>query len=217
MAAKPIRILLADDHAVVRQGLTMLLTGRDDMRVVGEAADGAAALELATELRPDVVLMDLIMPVMDGLEATRQLRGRGLACAVLMLSSATQARGIQEAVRAGASGYLLKTVQAADLVDAVRRVAAGLRVIDPVAADMLLGDLARQGELDDLTPRETEILREVALGHPSADIARRLGISEATVRSHVANLLSKLNLQGRTQATVFALRRGLVSLDEIGS
>lgn len=213
--AKPIRVLLADDHAVVRQGLTMLLGGRDNMRVVGEAADGAAALELATELVPDVVLMDLIMPVMDGLESTRQLRARGLRCAILVLSSVVQAYQIQEAVRAGASGYLLKTSRADELIDAVHRVARGLRVVDAIAADVLLGDIAQLGELGDLTPREHEILREVASGRPNNQIAQRLNISEATVRSHVANLLSKLNLRDRAHATIFALKRGLVSLDEI--
>ncbi len=210
-----IRVLLVDDHAVVRQGLMMLLSASEDITVVGEAEDGKQALELVKKLRPDIVLMDLVMPVMDGIEATKQIRALGFPCAVLMLTSMVQPQQIQDAIRAGASGYVLKVTKAQDIIDSIYRVAKGQRAIDPIAADVLLTDIAQQGELIDLTPRELEVLREVALGLNNSQIAERLAIGEATVRTHIANVLSKLNLRDRTHATVFALKRGFVSLDEL--
>jgi two-component system, NarL family, response regulator LiaR len=211
----PIKVLLVDDHAVVRQGLMMLLSAREDITVVDEAGDGKQALELVKKLRPDIVLMDLVMPVMDGIEATKQIRALGFPCAVLMLTSTVQPQQIQDAIRAGASGYVLKVTKAQDLIDSIYRVAKGQRAIDPIAADALLTDIAQQGELADLTTRELEVLRKVALGHNNSQIAERLQIGEATVRSHIANLMSKLNLRDRAHATVFALKRGLVTLEEV--
>jgi DNA-binding NarL/FixJ family response regulator len=209
-----IRLLLVDDHVVVRQGLRMLLSARDDIEIVGEAGDGPQAVEMVKTLKPNVVLMDSILPVFDGIEATRQIRALKLKTSVLMLTSIVQPHQIQEAIRAGAIGYVLKVTRAQDLIDAIHRAAKGQRAIDPIAADALLDDM-QQGNLADLTPRELEVLREVALGHSNPQVAERLNISEATVRSHIANLMSKLNLRDRAHATVFALKRGLVTLEEV--
>ncbi|MCU0494992.1 MAG: response regulator transcription factor [Chloroflexaceae bacterium] len=210
-----ISLLLVDDHAVVRQGLRMLLAARDDMVIVGEAERGDEAVELARTLRPSVVLMDMLLPGLDGIEATRQIKAAGLPCAVLMLTSSVQPQQIQAAIRAGALGYLVKAAHAHEVIAAIRRAAAGQRVLDPLAAETLMSDMASPDDLDDLTPREREVLRALALGRSNAQIANALTISEATVRSHVANLLGKLNLRDRAHATIFALKRGLVTLEEI--
>lgn len=213
----PIKVLLVDDHIVVRQGLRMLLAVRKDIDIVGEADDGIQAVRLAQELRPDVILMDLLLPKIDGIEATRQLRALGNRCTVLMLTSNAQPQAIQAAIRAGAAGYVLKATRALELIDAIQRAAQGQRVLDPIAADALLSNLAQTDELTELTPREHEVLRRLALGQSNPMIANALVISEATVRSHIANVLSKLNLRDRTHATLFALKRGLISLDEVES
>jgi DNA-binding NarL/FixJ family response regulator len=210
-----ITLALIDDHAVVRQGLRMLLAARDDIEIVGEGADGTEGVQIAQRLRPDVILMDLMLPTLSGIEATRQIRALGLPCAVIMLTSIVQPHQIQEAIRAGAAGYVLKATHARELIEAIHRAASGQRALDPIAADALLNSLSQPDQLDDLTIREREVLRAMALGRNNTQIASTLSISEATVRSHIANILSKLNLRDRTHATVFALKRGLISLDEV--
>lgn len=210
-----ITILLVDDHAVVRQGLRMLLETRSDITIVGEANDGAEAVQLAKELQPNVILMDLVLPTVSGIEALRQIRAQQLPCTVLMLTSMVQANHIREAIRAGAAGYVLKATHAQALIDAIHSAANGQRVLDPIAADALMGGMTQDNALDDLTAREREVLRALALGHSNTEIAAALTISEATVRSHVTNLLTKLQLRDRIHATLFALKQGLVSLEEI--
>ena len=211
----PIKLLLVDDHIVVRQGLRMLLAAHDTIEIVGEADDGVQAVRLAEQLLPDVILMDLLLPRLDGIEATRQIQARTPSCAVLMLTSNVQPQQIQAAIRAGAVGYVLKATRAQELIDAIQRAARGQRVLDPIAADALLSGLAHQDELNELTPREHEVLRLLAQGVNNAQIANALTISEATVRTHIANVLSKLNLRDRAHATIYALKRGLISLDEV--
>ena len=211
----PIKLLLVDDHIVVRQGLRMLLAAHDTIEIVGEADDGVQAVRLAEQLLPDVILMDLLLPRLDGIEATRQIQARTPSCAVLMLTSNVQSQQIQAAIRAGAVGYVLKATRAQELIDAIQRAARGQRVLDPIAADALLSGLAHQDELNELTPREHEVLRLLAQGVSNAQIASALTISEATVRTHIANVLSKLNLRDRAHATIYALKRGLISLDEV--
>lgn len=210
-----IKLLLVDDHIVVRQGLRMLLAAHDTIEIVGEADDGVQAVRLAEQLLPDVVLMDLLLPRLDGIEATRQIHARQPGCAILMLTSNVQPHQIQAAIRAGAVGYVLKATRAQELIDAIQRAARGQRVLDPIAADALLSGLAHQDELSELTPREHEVLRLMAQGAGNVQIANALTISEATVRSHIANVLSKLNLRDRAHATIYALKRGLVTLDEV--
>jgi NarL family two-component system response regulator LiaR len=209
----PIKLLLVDDHIVVRQGLRMLLAAHDTIEIVGEADDGVQAVRLAEQLLPDVILMDLLLPRLDGIEATRQIQARTPSCAVLMLTSNVQPQQIQAAIRAGAVGYVLKATRAQELIDAIQRAARGQRVLDPIAADALLSGLAHQDELNELTPREHEVLRLLAQGVSNAQIAN--AISEATVRTHIANVLSKLNLRDRAHVTIYALKRGLISLDEV--
>jgi NarL family two-component system response regulator LiaR len=207
-----IRVLIADDHAVVRQGLRTFLDLQDDVEVVGEAANGEEAVDAAVRLEPDVVLMDLVMPGGDGVEAIRRLRARGLASRVIVLTSFVDDDKLFPAVRAGAAGYLLKDVQPQELVNAIRAVHAGESPIDPAVAGRLLAEVAdpAPSPRQPLTARELEVLALIASGLPNKLIARDLGLSEKTVKTHVSNILGKLGLTDRTQAALYAVREGLM-------
>jgi two-component system, NarL family, response regulator LiaR len=206
-----IRILIADDHSVVRQGLRMFLGLDAELEVVGEAADGEEALRLARQLRPDVVLMDLLMPVMDGISATAAMRQELPDTEVLALTSVLEDASVVGAVRAGAIGYLLKDTQADALCQAIKAAAAGQVQLTPRAAARLMQAVSAPESPVDLTERENEVLRLMARGQSNKQIARSLHISEKTVKTHVSNILSKLGVQSRTQATLYAIRIGLVS------
>ena len=206
-----IRILIADDHSVVRHGLRMFLGLDPELEVVGEAADGAEALRLARQLRPDVVLMDLLMPVMDGIAATAAIRHELPDTEVLALTSVLEDASVVGAVRAGAIGYLLKDTQADALCQAIKSAAAGQVQLTPKAAARLMQAVSAPESPVDLTERETEVLRLLAQGQSNKQIAHCLHISEKTVKTHVSNILSKLGVQSRTQATLCAIRIGLVS------
>ena len=213
-----IRVLIADDQALVRSGFRMILEARDDLIVAGEAENGARAIELARELEPDVVLMDVRMPVLDGVEATRRLLEAGSEARVIILTTFDLDEYVFAALRAGASGFLLKDVQPAQLVEAIRVVASGeallapsitRRLLDRFAASLDTGR-ATPPELDSLTPRELEILRLIAGGLTNAEIASELFVSETTVKTHVSIVLRKLHLRDRVQAVVLAYEAGLV-------
>jgi two-component system, NarL family, response regulator LiaR len=206
-----IRIVIADDHSVVRQGLRMFLGLDPELEVVGEAADGAEAVRLARQLRPDVVLMDLLMPVMDGITATAAIRSELPDTEVLALTSVLEDASVVGAVRAGAIGYLLKDTQADDLCLAIKAAAAGQVQLTPRAAARLMQAVSAPESPEELTERETEVLRLLAKGQSNKQIARNLQIGEKTVKTHVSNILSKLGVQSRTQATLYAIRIGLVS------
>lgn len=215
-----IRVLLADDHAAIRAGLRMLLATAGDIEVVGEAADGATAVANARALRPDVVLMDVRMPGIDGVTATRQVVDEGLAD-VLVLTTFDLDEYVFGALRAGAAGFLLKSAEANDLVDAVRHVAAGDGVVAPEVTRRVLAELAgapeRSGPVAtpgaplpaDLTPRERDVLAALGQGLSNADIARRLVISEATTKTHVSRVLAKLGVTSRVQAAIVAREAGI--------
>jgi two-component system, NarL family, response regulator LiaR len=208
-----IRVLIADDHAVVRQGLRTFLELQDEIEVVGEAADGAEALAAVERLRPDVALMDLVMPGLGGVETMRELRRRGVATRVIVLTSFLDDDKLFPAVRAGAAGYLLKDVEPAELVRAIRAAHAGESPVDPAVAGRLLEEVAdrRPDRAAELTAREREVLALIARGRPNKVIARQLGVSEKTVKTHVSNILGKLGVDDRTQAALYAVRAGLVS------
>lgn len=206
-----IRIVIADDHSVVRQGLRMFLGLDSELEVVGEAANGAEALRLARQLRPDVVLMDLLMPVMDGIAATAAIRRELPDIEVLALTSVLEDASVVGAVRAGAIGYLLKDTQADALCLAIKAAAAGQVQLTPRAAARLMQAVSAPESPEELTERETEVLRLLAQGQSNKQIARNLQIGEKTVKTHVSNILSKLGVQSRTQATLYAIRIGLVS------
>ena len=216
-----IRVLIADDQAMVRQGFGALLAAQPDLLVVGDAADGAAAVARTRSLNPDVVLMDVRMPVMDGLEATRRLAGSPGGPRVLILTTFDLDDYVYEALRAGASGFLLKDAPAADLVHAVRVVAAGDALLAPSVTRRLIAEFASrpQGQprptaLNALTPRETEVLRLIARGRSNQEIAADLVVAEQTVKTHVGRILAKLGLRDRAQAVVFAYESGLVAAGE---
>jgi NarL family two-component system response regulator LiaR len=216
----PIRILVADDHAIVRKGLRALLVTEPGLEVVAEAENGEQAVAEARRLRPDVVLMDLVMPGMDGLEATRRITaeqpGGYPAPRVLVLTSFAADDKVFPALRAGALGYLLKDSGPEELVQAIRQVYRGESSLHPSIARRLLQELARPSHPDPmveaLTEREIDVLRQVAQGQSNRQIADALCISEATVRTHVSSILSKLHVGSRTQAALYALREGLASL-----
>ncbi|WP_214412445.1 response regulator [Sphaerisporangium fuscum] len=215
-----VRVVVADDHELVRTGFRMILNAHPDIEAVGEAADGAEAVSVAHRLRPDVVLMDIRMPRMDGLEATRRLAGPGVACPVkvLMLTTFDLDDYVYEALRAGASGFLLKDLRRDDLVNAVRVVAAGEALIAPSITRRLISEFARRPRppaktpppLDSLTAREREVLVLMARGQSNAEIAATLVIGEQTVKTHVSNVLAKLLLRDRVHAVILAYEVGLV-------
>jgi len=210
-----IRVVLADDHWVVREGLRMYL-GRDpEFQIVGEAEDGSEATRLAAELRPDVVVMDLLMPVMDGTAAIAAIRRDVPGVEIVALTSVVDDEQVVAAVRAGAIGYVLKDSHGPELKEAIRAAAAGRVHLSPSAASRLLRELRAPEGPEKLTERETDVLRLVSLGLSNKEIARRLDIREGTVKTHVSSLLGKLGLQSRTQAALHAVRLGLVRADEV--
>ena len=224
-----IRLVVADDHDVVRTGFAGLLSTQSDFEVVGVAGDGGTAVRVCAELTPDVVLMDIRMPGMDGIEATRRLGAAGVPTRVLILTTFDLDEYVYSAIRAGASGFLLKDVTAERLFDAVRVIAAGDALLDPAVTRRLIGEFAARtaapgptavpdpaapvdgpAALRGLTPRETEVLRQVADGLSNPEIAVRLTITEETVKTHISRILAKLGVRDRTQAVVAAYESGLV-------
>jgi two-component system, NarL family, response regulator LiaR len=210
-----IRILITDDHGVVRQGLRMFLSLDPDIHVVGEAENGQEALEMARELEPDVVLMDLLMPVMDGIKATRAIRSELPEVEVMALTSVLEGASVTRAVRAGAIGYLLKDADAEELHRAIRGAAEGRVQLAPEAAARLMREVSAPENPEALTERETEVLKLLARGKANKQIASELFVEEKTVKSHVLNILRKLGVQSRTQAALHAVRTGLVSTEEL--
>ena len=213
-----IRVLVVDDQALVRGGFRMILDAQPDIEVVGEAEDGSVALDRAAELTPDVVLMDIRMPRIDGLEATRRLLARRGAPRVLMLTTFDADEYVYEALRAGASGFMLKDVRPEQLAEAVRVVARGEALLAPAITRRLIEDFVRRplsgarrpDELSQLTERELDVVRLVARGLSNAEIATALFLSEATVKTHLTHILTKLNLRDRVQVVVLAYESGLV-------
>jgi NarL family two-component system response regulator LiaR len=212
--ADAIRVLLVDDHAVVREGLRNFLALQDGLEIVGEASDGNEAIEQAQRLEPDVILMDLVMPGLDGIGAMRQLRARSPASRVIVLTSFLEDERVLPAIQAGAAGYLLKNVAPAELARAIRAAHAGEAIIDPTAAARLVHAIAdarpRIEEPERLTRRERDVLELIARGQSNKRIALELGISEKTVKTHVGHLLAKLGVTDRTQAALMAVEEGLV-------
>jgi NarL family two-component system response regulator LiaR len=217
----PIRVLLADDHAILRKGIRALLSTEPDVEVVGEAGDGAEALAQAEALQPDVILMDLVMPGMDGIEATRQIVARQPGARVLVLTSFVADDKVFPAIKAGALGYILKDTGPDELVRAIRQVHRGEPTMEAEIARKVLFELAQPPRqpptADPLTARELEVLRLLAQGKSNREIAEDLVLSEMTVRTHVSNILGKLHLASRTQAALYALKEGLASLDDVPS
>ncbi|MBX9245818.1 response regulator transcription factor [Actinotalea ferrariae] len=216
----PIRVLVADDQALIRAGFATIIDAQPDLEVVGECGDGRAAVDLARRLEPDVVVMDVRMPVLDGIEATRQLAGAGVAhpAKVLVVTTFNLDAYVYEALRAGASGFLLKDAPPAQLLDGIRTVAGGAALLAPEVTRRLVGRYADRirppdATADDvpLAPRELEVLRLIAGGMSNAEIAEALVLSPETVKTYVSRILTKLDLRDRVQAVVYAYRRGLVT------
>jgi NarL family two-component system response regulator LiaR len=209
-----IRVLLVDDHKMVREGLKVYLALEEGIQVVGEAGDGAEAARLAADLRPDVVLMDLMMPVVDGVEGTRRLLAAHPAAKVIVLTSRPDDELVLPAIEAGALSYLLKDVAAEELARAIREAAAGRPTLHPLATQRMMAALhpgkRKENPADRLSPRELEVLKLIASGLANKEIADRLFIAERTVKSHVSHLLEKLELQDRTQLAIWAVQQKLV-------
>jgi DNA-binding NarL/FixJ family response regulator len=221
MTEERVRLVIADDEAMVRRGLRMLVESEPDLEVVGEAADGAEAIELARRTRPHLVLLDIRMPRIDGLTAARRILELPHAPHVLMLTTFDEDENVYEALRIGTSGFLLKAAPPEQLLEAIRAVRAGKALIDPAVTKRLIEAFSRQApprppppELAELTPRELEVLGLVARGLNNAEIARELVVSEATVKTHINRLLMKLGLRDRTQAVVLAYEAGVVRAGE---
>jgi NarL family two-component system response regulator LiaR len=205
-----VRVLIADDHGVVRQGLRMYLALDPDIEIVGEACDGLQAWSLARELQPNVILMDLLMPEMDGIEATARIRTDLPDIEVVALTSVLEDSSVVGAIRAGAIGYLLKDTEADELIRAIKSAAAGQVQLSPKAAARLMREVRMPDHPEELTAREIDVLRLLAQGCTNREIAQHLTIGEKTVKTHVSNILSKLNVASRTQAALYAVHAGLV-------
>lgn len=213
-----IRILVADDHGIVRKGICALLQTEADLTVVGEARNGQEAITQALRLQPDVILMDLVMPEVDGLEAIRRILAQQPAARILVLTSFAGDEKVFPAIRAGAVGYLLKDAEPTELIRAIHQVHHGESSLHPSIARRLLAELSappgQDPTFETLTQREREVLQFVARGHSNREIADRLGIGETTVRTHMSSILNKLKLSNRTQVALFALREGLATLHD---
>jgi NarL family two-component system response regulator LiaR len=214
----PIRVFVADDHAIVRKGIAAVLEIVPDIEVVGEAENGRDAVRQVEALQPDVILMDLVMPEMDGIEAIRRIKERQPGARILVLTTFAGEDQILPAIKAGALGYHLKDSRPQELAQAIRQVHRGESSLHPVIARKVLEELSRPSSRpptpDPLTPREVEVLQLVAQGLENWEIAEELVITEATVRTHVSNITAKLHVASRTQAALYALREGIASLDE---
>jgi NarL family two-component system response regulator LiaR len=214
----PIRVFVADDHAIVRKGIAAVLEIVPDIEVVGEAENGRDTVRQVEALQPDVILMDLVMPKMDGIEAIRRIKERQPGARILVLTTFAGEDQILPAIKAGALGYHLKDSRPQELAQAIRQVHRGESSLHPVIARKVLEELSRPSDRpptpDPLTPREVEVLQLVAQGLENWEIAEKLVITEATVRTHVSNITAKLHVASRTQAALYALREGIASLDE---
>ena len=213
MSEDRVRLLLVDDHTVVRQGLKMVLGLEPDLEIVGEAGNGQEALDAIPLLKPEVVLMDLLMPVMDGVTAIRNIKQRYPDIEVVALTSVLEDRLVIDAVEAGAAGYLLKETGPEELIEAIKAAAKGEVRLHPKAQKRLIREVRTPEMRESLTERETDTLRLVAKGLSNKEIAKGLDVSEVTVKTHVSSVLSKLNLSSRTQAALFALKEGIVGLE----
>ena len=211
-----ISVLITDDHGVVRQGLRMFLSRDPDLEVVGDASNGQEALQLARQIKPDVVLMDLLMPGMDGIEATEAIRTELPEVEVIALTSVLEDASVTGAVRAGAIGYLLKDTDSEELRRAIKAAAAGQVHLAPEAAARLMREVRSPEHPEELTERESEVLMLLARGRANRQIALSLFISEKTVKAHVSRILMKLGVRSRTQAALHAVHTGFVSIDELG-
>ena len=215
----PIRVLVVDDHAIVRKGIRALLSREHEIEVVGEAADGEEAIEQARSLCPDVILMDLVMPRLDGIEAIKRIVAQQPKARILVLTSFAADDKVFPAIKVGALGYLLKDSGPDELVQAIHHVYRGESSLDPSIARKLLQEISHPPKIapttDPLTERELDVLRLVAQGKSNREIAEQLVITEMTVRTHVSNILSKLHLASRTQAALYALKEGLASLEDV--
>lgn len=214
-----IRVLVVDDHTVVRDGLIALLSAEPGMDIVGSAADGVEAVKLAEELDPDVILLDLVMPRMDGIQAILEIRRHNPKARILVLTSFAENHQVFSAIKSGASGYLMKDTSSEELIQAIRDTYNNKPALQPEIARKLMQDIQSQNEgaspEDALTVREIEILQQVALGKTNQEIADELVLSERTVRTHITNILAKLQLTNRTQAALYALREGIAHIDYI--
>ncbi len=214
-----IRILIVDDHAVVRKGIRALLATEDDLDVIGEAENGQQAVELYSELNPDLLLLDLIMPKVNGIEAIKKIKGDHPEAKILVLTSFAADDQVFPAIKAGALGYLLKDTEPDDLINAIRQVYRGESSLSPAIARKVLEEVFHPAEKplspDPLTKREVDVLQVLAKGKSNRDIAEELTISETTVRTHVSNILGKLHLASRTEAALYALKEGMANIDDL--
>lgn len=214
-----IRVLIADDHHVVRRGLLFFLKTQKDIEVVGEAKNGLEAVELVEALQPDIVLMDLVMPEMDGIQATKKIKSRWPNIAILMLTSFSDKDHVLPAIEAGAAGYQLKDIEPDDLVSSIRQIINGENIIHPAATSQLEETLREEENLPHvknvLTPRERDVLAELTKGKSNREIASSLFVTEKTVKTHISNIFTKLEVQDRTQAALYAVKHGLTEGSEI--
>ena len=209
-----IRVLIAEDHGIVRKGLRMIISNAPDMEVVGEAANGFEAIEQTQALKPDIILMDLKMPRMSGIEAIREIKKKNISVKILVLTSFVDDENVFAAIKGGALGYLLKDCLPAELLEALRAIDQGRPSLHPVIAEKLMREVAQSaiqpGKSENLTRREIEVLNLIAQGHSNSEIAEQLVVSERTIGSHIGNILGKLHLANRTQAALYALKEGFV-------